>query len=425
MPDEFPNDEPALPDPPQRRSASSAGSRRKGLTPEQRRLLGTPRIREEEVELESAAHPATERAEEEAEIRSSPSERAAADAQSGREMPRVTRAEEAEAPEEYDERRPSPKEGRTPGSTMQSNQRPGRRSELQKAILLVGALVFLGVIFYAGRKFEYLKYQLFSARRAPTLADGAKDRFPDLSAEELVSSALAAERAGKIQEAVERLLAAKHKDLRYRGILFRVGKLAYDHGDFDSADKLLERAIAFGEDVDKSNYYRGLIAVRRRDLASAQRSFEAAAAAAPFVAEYPFYLGEAMRMDHHPHEAIPHYQHSAALASDEQDATLCQFKIRMARLEAAEASKVREEIEAQRRIGNLSIGWLLTEAALNIREGHVKEAVPLINQAKAAGDLVLFAACTNDLFFVNAVAKHPLLAELCRVDPSPAPVKTN
>ncbi len=91
----------------------------------------------------------------------------------------------------------------------------------------------------------------------------------------------------------ERFLAAKQKNLSYRGILARVAKIAYDHKDMATADNLFEKAIEFGENIDTSNYFRGLIAVRRKDLPAAIRSFEAAIAAAPFVADYHFYLGEA------------------------------------------------------------------------------------------------------------------------------------
>src|SRR5213075_2899137 len=95
---------------------------------------------------------------------------------------------------------------------------------------------------------------------------------------------LAAERAGNFQEAADQLIAAKHKDLTYRGILFHVGRIVYEHGDFDGADKLFERSIAFNENVDRANYMRGLLAVRRKDLPAAQRFFSEAAKADPFTA---------------------------------------------------------------------------------------------------------------------------------------------
>lgn len=86
-----------------------------------------------------------------------------------------------------------------------------------------------------------------------------------------MQQALLSERAGKWEDAVERFMAAKRKDLGHRGILFRVGKILYDHRNFEAADGAFERAVAFGENVEAAIYYRGLIAVRRRDLAAAEQ----------------------------------------------------------------------------------------------------------------------------------------------------------
>ena len=102
-----------------------------------------------------------------------------------------------------------------------------------------------------------------------------------MPAEDLIRQAIVAQKEGHWQDAIARFMSAKKKDLRYHGILFRVGNILYDHRDYVAAEKAFERAIAFDENVEASNFYRGLIAIRRRDLTAAQQFFVAAVTAAP------------------------------------------------------------------------------------------------------------------------------------------------
>ena len=219
---------------------------------------------------------------------------------------------------------------------------------MQHAVLIIGAIVAFGLTFYVGKKFDYWRY-LLTTRNKSKLTEKIPDKYPGVSANELVEQAFALERDNRWGAAAERFIAAKHKNLNYRGIFYRVGKMAYDHGDFDTADKLLERAVTFRENIDAANYLRGLIAIRHRDLATAERFFEAAATAEPFTADYYYYWAEALRMDHHPQEAIPRYEQAGRRARDDQDATVCQFKVRMARLEGGENAKLKAEIEERKR----------------------------------------------------------------------------
>ncbi len=301
------------------------------------------------------------------------------------------------------------------GGVFRLDHAATRSGEMHRAILIVGALVLLGLTFYVGVRFPYWKYKVFASRNAPKLEGTVANKFPGVSPDELVRQALELERAGKMQDAAEHLLAAKHKNLDYRGILARVAKIAYESKNFEVADQLFERAIAFGENVGEANYYRGLIAVRRKDLPAARRSFEAAEAAEPFVPEYPFYLAESLRLDHHARESIPLYQRAALLIKSPDQEAICRFKIRMALLEAAEAPKLREEVKAQEAAGQLSVAWLMTAAALHIREGQVDEGVPYILLARDAGEPVIFAACARDAYFIEASHKHPRVAEVCQV----------
>ena len=289
-----------------------------------------------------------------------------------------------------------------------------RTIEARQAFLILGTILLLGLSFYAGAKLNYVKY-LLASRNAPKL-DQTAARYRGLSTEELVKQALIAERAGQWQDAVERFMAAKNKDLGYRGILFRVGKIVYDHRDFDAADKAFERAIAFGENVEAANFYRGLIAVRRRNLPAAEHFFESAVMAAPFVSDYHYYWGEALRIDLKPEQSLPHYEQAILLARSDQDAAVCQFKIRMAKIEAAQGSEVASELAAKESVGALSVDWLMTAAALQLRGGHVDSARQLILQARAGNAPGLFASCVNDFYFHDAAQKYPELKEPLHLD---------
>jgi tetratricopeptide (TPR) repeat protein len=300
--------------------------------------------------------------------------------------------------------------------TIRPSQELSRAIEMQHAALIIGGLLLVCLTFYVGKKFEYWRY-LYETRLQTKLPGSVPSKFSDVSSEDLVEQALTDERSGKWGEAAERLIAAKHKNLAYRDIFFHVGKIAYDHKDYDTADKLFERAIAFRENVEGANYFRGLIATSRHDLNAAERFFEAAANEAPLAANHYYYWGEALRLNFHPQEAIRRFEQAGRRAGNDQDETLCRFKIRMARLEAAQSPEINAEIEKQRSAGPMSVDWLMTAAALKIREGHIDEARQLMAQAHAANQPGLFASCLNDAVFQDACQKHNELAEVCRMDP--------
>ena len=388
MPDEEPTAQPARDSP-----------RRRALTPEQRRFLGTPRAREkQEIDPELVAAPEKS----ETLVPRKPA-------------PEATSPNESPKPEAETKSEPEgDAESRISAPMLRPDQTIRRTWELQRAILILGGIILVGLTFFVGMKFPYWQYRLFTSRHAPKV-DAAAKKFPNLTAEELVDQALVAQRAGNFVDAGERFLAAKHKNLGYRGILFRVGKMAYDHRDFATADKLFENAIQFRENIDVANYLRGMIAVRRADLAAARRFFEAAIAAEPFVADYHYNLAEALRLDHHPLDAIPRYEHAALLVATEGEVAICQFKIRMARLEAADGGKVAEEVEAHQKAGKLSVDWLLTAAAVHLRAGELDQAVPLILLARNSNQPDVFATCIRDPYFVEAARKNPRLAEVSQV----------
>ena len=385
MSDEPPNEE------------SPAPPRRRALTPEQRRFLGTPRARDEEsqpVDTPPARAPRNREAEERDR------------AESHRAMPE-SRWSAPKQPGESDDR--------VEAGMRHSDRKVVRVPEMQRAVVIIGLLIVLGLTFFVGMKFPSWKYRLITSRKAPDMDGTVPNKFPGVSTDALIEEALSLERAGKYKDAAERLLAAKHKTLGYRGILARVGKIAYDQNDFATADKIFERAIAFGENVDNANYFRGLIAVRRKDLPAALRFFEAAAVAEPFVADYYFYWGETLRLDHRPRESIPRYEHAALLARGEHEAIICRFKIRMALLEAADADKVKGELEAWKSGGKLPVDWLMTAAAIDLREGRLDEAIPFIRLARDGGEPDIFAACATDAYFAAASRKDSRVAEACQL----------
>ena len=300
----------------------------------------------------------------------------------------------------------------------QIKSKPARALEMQTVALVGGALLLLGITFYVGKKYEYWKYEIASRKNTKILESEA-NKYPGVSAEELMDRALAAERAGAWQEAADRYIAAKFKNPSIPDLLFRAGKLYYDHAAFDSADKLFERAIALGENADAANYHRGMIAMGRDDFPAAERFFESASSAAPFNGDYLYSWAEALRKHLQPKTAIAYYQ-KAALRTSDSGATICRFKGRMAMVEAGDVDQVQQELEQEQSKGPLSVDWLMTAAALQIHAGDIDKAVRTVEQARGSDQSVswgAFAACAGDRFFTNATRNHPELAKACKMSP--------
>ncbi|MGI8957674.1 MAG: tetratricopeptide repeat protein, partial [Chthoniobacterales bacterium] len=377
MSEENPNEPEQPTSDPESRPAPNQSSRRRGLTPEQRRLLNRPRSAPNEPKSEPAQE------------KPAPTP-----------LPERPAAPESRPEEKEDVTSEWEEDPAEPGGIpiVSAADKGTRVIETQQAFIILGAILLLGLTFYGGTKLSYIKF-LIASRNPPAMATNGPDLFPGVGAPDLIRQALLDERASKWQDAADRFLAAKRKNLQYRGILFRVGKIFYDHRNFDSADQVFERAIVFGENVEAANYYRGLIAVRQNNLSAAEQFFEAAVNAAPFVSDYHYYWGETLRVDLKPKQSLPHYERAILLARNEQDATVCRFKIRMGRIEAAEGETVAEELAKKEVAGPLSVDWLMTSAALQIRAGNIDEARQLILQARAGQSPGLFASCVNDFYF--------------------------
>jgi tetratricopeptide (TPR) repeat protein len=363
-------------------SGESDERHRTKITPEQRRVLGPARSRQDWTHHDEGDADARVEAKAPA-VEQKP--------------PTPTRPESS-----IESERPRP---------IQTRSGFSRALEVQNIALGVGALFVLFIAFYAGKKFDYWRYQLVSQARAKSSIP-ALEKFAANSPNELIDQAIVDERIGNWKEAATRLLAAKHKNLLLPGLLFHAAKLYYDHSDFDSADAWFDRAIAFREDVAESDYYRGMIAKGRGDLAAAERFFEAAANAAPFNADYLYSWAEALRRDHRPKEAILRYQ-QAALRAQENQANICRFKARVAEIEAGDVASVTDELDKRITAGPLSVDWLMTQAALDLHAGKIEDAAHTIEQARTNDPSFMrghFAACASDKFFTDAATSYSQLA---------------
>ena len=93
--------------------------------------------------------------------------------------------------------------------------------------------------------------------------------------------------------------------------------------------------------------------------------------------------------------------------------------MRMAELEAGDLTKVRSELEQQQIRGPLSVDWIMTSAAVEIQQGHIEEAVQLVEQAHEADRshlFALFAACAGDRLFSVACQNSPELTRACSIE---------
>jgi tetratricopeptide (TPR) repeat protein len=361
--------------------------RRASLTPEQRRFLNQPKISPpSQTEVKAGATDAKS-------LPPEPREEPKTEPQKPPTSPKVSA-------------RPAP-----PGAapvTLREEPKGSRIVEIQQAALILGAVLLLALTFFLGKNFDRLKYMVL-ARTKPPL-EKIPDNYPGVSAPDLVDQALQKEKEGDWKEAVKMFLTAKQKDLRYRGLFLRVGKLFFTHHDYASADKAFDRAILFDEDLGEAWQYRGFVAIQRNDFTAAQHHFEEATRADPLVADYYYFWAEAYRLGLQPKAAIPPYEEALARARNEQDATVCAFKIRLARMEAAESPQIETALTEKAAAGPLPVDWLLTAAALKLREGQIDEVIRYVDQARMAKDPGLLSSCLSDMVFKDAVRKHPELA---------------
>ncbi len=374
---------------------SGEAARRRGLTPEQRRLLGSARTRSDRPQ-EPAQIPAPENEAPSASPEPPAKERISASTESA------------------DESRPSAH----PVTVLRPDQESSRIFELQKAVLIIGCLLLLAVVFYLGTKVPYWLY-LYRSHQKQKVEASRPEKFPGVSSDDLVEEALRANAAGRWREAGERLLEARRKNSSYRGIFLMVGMLCFEHGDLGTADSLFANAITAGENLDGANSFRARIAMRRNDDAAAERFCEAAAAAAPFVWGNYYQWAEVLRMNRNPREAIRRYEQAALRAPRGSAVIDCLYKVRLARIEARD-SKVGDDIAEKAKEGPLPADWLVTDAALKIDQGNFAEALQQLTAARAATTKDSFSFYVSDMFFKNAADKDPGIAAICRTDSRPA-----
>ena len=380
--------------PPAPDERSPGRDRRTFLTPEQRRFLGTPRSRSEREQVANAAASAPE-------VSPAAPEQPAA-------IPVPAPPDESHEPAVAVETPPSAEpEERTlpPSADLQKVVRAARAVELRTALLIIGGLVLVAMAFYAGKQFNYIRYLIASKKRDAALEQVAQ-KYPGVSSEELITTALAARKRGDWSEAVDRLLAAKRNNPTLPGLLFLIGKTSFDRGELDTADLAFSHAIRFNENVAASSYHRGLIALRRQDTGAAIRYFEAAAEAEPFISDTYFSWGEALRLDGRARDAIRRYEQAEQRSTRAEDSTLCAFKIRLARIEAGDAAAVAAEIEQRGDAGARSVDWLMTDAALHLHRGMTADAARLISEARALGLPAIFLTCAADHMFRKAAETH-------------------
>lgn len=294
---------------------------------------------------------------------------------------------------------------------MRKDEKTSRAVQMQHVALVLAVLFFLGGMFYLGTKFPFLIYKIRTYQHAKA-DQSVPDPYPNVSPDELVHEALVAQNAGRWQEAADRFISARRKNNALRGIFFRVGALCAENGDLANADKFLARSIEFGEEVDQANSYRAEIAVRDQNLAAAEGFAEAAAAASPFNWIYYYRWAEILRLNGRPKDAIRRYEQGALCAKESLNDWVCRFKVRLAKIEARDP-EIADEIAKKQTEDSPGGDWLITAAALKVREGHFGEAVELLEKARAISTASVFGFGISDNIFREASNRDPALLEIC------------
>ncbi len=167
--------------------AAAPPLRRRTLTPEQRRFMGTPRLKDEP---------------EKKELRETRTEEPVAPS-----VPEAIAPREEKPPDDA----PARRKGRTTVAKLKPGVRLSPGPDHNWSLLGLGAVILLGLAFYGGMKFPALMRQIYAGRQAPALESSIQQKYVGLSANELVTQALAAERAGNFQEATDKLSRGQAK----------------------------------------------------------------------------------------------------------------------------------------------------------------------------------------------------------------------
>jgi len=125
---------------------------------------------------------------------------------------------------------------------------------------------------------------------------------------------------GEVEQGEAQLLAAMALDPKFPQSYYNLGRLAWDRGDWDRAQRLSQKAVGLDASASDAKVLLALCLERRGQLAEAAQLLESVLAAMPWHTEALFNLGRLELLRGRPAIARPLLARFARLAPDDPDA---------------------------------------------------------------------------------------------------------
>lgn len=225
------------------------------------------------------------------------------------------------------------------------------------------------------------------------------------SAERKVAQAVDAQNRGWLVSSRKLLEEAAALDPNAPGLKFQRAIQELREGHPRRAAAFARASLASGQKLADGHTLLGLLALRDKDLAEAERQMREALAAEPENARSYYNLSEVLRWRGRPAEALGQLE----IARKKQPGDpITQFKIRLAQIEVGDRlTFIRPKAEGD---APEDPSWTLTEAALALRGGKIDKAVLLLDQARNALPAEFFYPLLAEDHFFQTYKSEPALA---------------
>jgi tetratricopeptide (TPR) repeat protein len=182
------------------------------------------------------------------------------------------------------------------------------------------------------------------------------------------------------------------------GLHYQAALAAHMAGRKTEAQSLAARALSRGEDSAPLQVLLGVLAVEDKKLAEAAKAFERATRLDPADGIALYNLSEVLREDGRPGEAIEVLQQAQKL---EPTRKILALKMRLAQIEAGVGvEELRSEAATRRGKANPSEDWLMTAAAIHLKNGDYAQAAEALRAASdQIGASQTGAILSQDHFF--------------------------
>ena len=220
---------------------------------------------------------------------------------------------------------------------------------------------------------------------------------PGSPATPVLRAAAAAVSQRDFAQAQKLLREARQLDPSAPGVDYQLATVAFAQGQLEEAKTCLNRSLARRDAVADSNNLLGAILLRENDLPAAISCLQAASEADPKMVQPYVNLASAYRLNFEPLKAVPVLRTASGLNPAQR--SVYEFRTRLALLEAGETNDIQKQLSEKLAAGEVEADWLLTAAALDLRQGRTDQAAVRLEQARQALAPDLFKVMLDDRAF--------------------------